>query len=123
MLLTDLLPLPHPDDTGTDPTTERPAPDAVYDAFLQWTRQRDISLYPAQDEAAMELVQGHHVILSTPTGSGKSLVAVAAHALAWRSDVAATTPPRSRPWSRRSSSRWWTSSAPRTWGWSPATPR
>lgn len=80
MLLTDLLPLPHTDDTGTDPTTGTPAPDAVYDAFLQWTRQREITLYPAQDEAAMELVQGHHVILATPTGSGKSLVAVAAHA-------------------------------------------
>src|SRR3954452_23665321 len=38
-----------------------------------------MSLYPAQDEAVMELVTGTNVILATPTGSGKSMVAVAAH--------------------------------------------
>ncbi|MFT4305501.1 MAG: DUF3516 domain-containing protein, partial [Microbacterium sp.] len=54
--------------------------DAVYDAFLGWTAQRGIVLYPAQDEAVIELVSGAHVILTTPTGTGKSLVAVAAHA-------------------------------------------
>ncbi|MGO2112886.1 MAG: DEAD/DEAH box helicase [Pseudoclavibacter sp.] len=57
-------------------------PDAVYDAFVGWAEDRGISLYPAQDEAAMELATGNHVILSTPTGTGKSLVAVAAHAVA-----------------------------------------
>ncbi|KAA9130343.1 DEAD/DEAH box helicase [Microbacterium caowuchunii] len=55
-------------------------PDALYDAFLSWTLDRDIELYPAQDEAVIELVSGAHVILSTPTGTGKSLVAIAAHA-------------------------------------------
>lgn len=54
-------------------------PDAVYAAFLDWAAGEGFSLYPAQDEAVMELVTGAHVILSTPTGSGKSLVAVAAH--------------------------------------------
>lgn len=54
--------------------------DAVYDAFVSWTTSRGIDLYPAQDEAVMELVSGAHVILATPTGTGKSLVAVAAHA-------------------------------------------
>ncbi|MDO8336969.1 MAG: DUF3516 domain-containing protein, partial [Microcella sp.] len=39
-------------------------------------------LYEAQEEAIFELVAGAHVILATPTGSGKSLVAVAAHAIA-----------------------------------------
>ncbi|MFS0866155.1 DEAD/DEAH box helicase [Microbacterium sp. 179-B 1A2 NHS] len=55
-------------------------PDAVYSEFLDWTTSRGIELYPAQDEAIIELVSGSHVILATPTGTGKSLVAVAAHA-------------------------------------------
>ncbi|MDX6243658.1 MAG: hypothetical protein QOE76_1381, partial [Frankiales bacterium] len=65
-LLTDLLP------TGGDP-------DAVYEAFATWAEDRGLRLYPAQTEALIELVSGSHVILSTPTGSGKSLVAVGAH--------------------------------------------
>ncbi|MGI6879033.1 DEAD/DEAH box helicase [Microbacterium sp. gxy059] len=56
--------------------------DALYDAFLEWTLERGIELYPAQDEALMELVSGSNVILATPTGTGKSLVAIAAHAIA-----------------------------------------
>lgn len=55
-------------------------PDAVYDVFVEWATDRGFTLYPAQDEAVIELVSGAHVILSTPTGTGKSLVAVAAHA-------------------------------------------
>ena len=49
-------------------------------AYTEWATDRGISLYPAQDEAVIELVSGANVILSTPTGTGKSLVAVAAHA-------------------------------------------
>ena len=56
--------------------------DALYDAFLEWATERGIALYPAQDEAAMELASGNNVILATPTGTGKSLVALAAHAIA-----------------------------------------
>ncbi|MEN2738145.1 DUF3516 domain-containing protein [Microbacterium sp. X-17] len=56
------------------------SPDAVYDGFVAWAGERGISLYPAQDEAIIEIVSGANVILSTPTGTGKSLVAVAAHA-------------------------------------------
>lgn len=56
--------------------------DAAYDGFVQWAAGRGLTLYPAQDEAVMELVSGAHVILSTPTGTGKSLVAIAAHAVA-----------------------------------------
>lgn len=52
----------------------------MYDAFVEWADDRGFALYPAQDEAVMELVSGANVILSTPTGTGKSLVAVAAHA-------------------------------------------
>lgn len=54
--------------------------DAAYDGFTRWATSRGITLYPAQDEAVMEIVSGAHVILSTPTGTGKSLVAIAAHA-------------------------------------------
>ncbi|MFK4728842.1 DUF3516 domain-containing protein [Agromyces mediolanus] len=54
----------------------------MYDAFVDWAAGRGLSLYPAQDEAVIEIVSGANVILSTPTGTGKSLVAVAAHAVA-----------------------------------------
>lgn len=66
MTLTDLLPAD-------------PDPDALFEAFTTWTADRGIALYPAQEEAVMEVVSGSNVILSTPTGSGKSLVAVGAH--------------------------------------------
>jgi len=56
-----------------------PGADAVYDAFAGWAEEQGFQLYPHQDEAAMELAAGSNVILATPTGSGKSLVAVAAH--------------------------------------------
>ncbi|MBH0129256.1 RNA helicase [Salinibacterium sp. NK8237] len=56
--------------------------DATYDAFVGWASDRGLTLYPAQDEAVIELVSGANVILSTPTGTGKSLVAIAAHAIA-----------------------------------------
>ncbi|MBX3309961.1 MAG: DUF3516 domain-containing protein [Cryobacterium sp.] len=57
-------------------------PDLVYSAFVDWASSEGFALYPAQDEAIMELVSGANVILSTPTGTGKSLVAVAAHVAA-----------------------------------------
>ncbi len=56
--------------------------DAAYDAFEGWASARGLPLYPAQDEALLELVSGANVILSTPTGTGKSLVAIAAHFVA-----------------------------------------
>ena len=52
----------------------------MYDGFVTWASAQGLSLYPAQDEAIMEIVSGAHVVLSTPTGTGKSLVALAAHA-------------------------------------------
>ncbi len=54
-------------------------PDALFEAFSSWTEERGISLYPAQEEALIEVVSGANVILATPTGSGKSLVAAGAH--------------------------------------------
>lgn len=54
--------------------------DAAYAGFVDWAAGQGLTLYPAQDEAIIEIVSGSNVILSTPTGTGKSLVAVAAHA-------------------------------------------
>jgi superfamily II RNA helicase len=54
-------------------------PDTAYARFTDWTAGQGFSLYPAQDEALLELATGANVILATPTGSGKSLVAVGAH--------------------------------------------
>ncbi|PPK63106.1 DUF3516 domain-containing protein [Actinokineospora auranticolor] len=56
-----------------------PEPDALFDAFATWSADQGLSLYPAQEEALMEIVSGANVILNTPTGSGKSLVAAGAH--------------------------------------------
>ncbi|MGO1801321.1 MAG: DEAD/DEAH box helicase [Microbacteriaceae bacterium] len=53
--------------------------DAVYTAFVEWAESTGIQLYPAQDEAVIEIVSGNNLILSTPTGTGKSLVAIGAH--------------------------------------------
>src|SRR5439155_3465213 len=50
----------------------------LYDMFTRWAADRGLELYPAQSEALIELVTGANVILSTPTGSGKSLVATGA---------------------------------------------
>jgi len=58
------------------------ARDAILEAFLEYVASLDMELYPAQEEAVLELLASKHVILSTPTGSGKSLVAVARHFLA-----------------------------------------
>ena len=73
MTLTDLLPLP---DQGV---RRDPDPDALFDAFTGWAGDQGLTLYPAQEEAFIEVLTGSNVILSTPTGSGKSLVATGAH--------------------------------------------
>ncbi|WP_280244008.1 DEAD/DEAH box helicase [Nocardia abscessus] len=70
MDLTELLDIP-----GTDA-------DALYESFGMWAAEQGTPLYPAQDEALLELASGSNVILATPTGSGKSLVAVGAHLFA-----------------------------------------
>ncbi len=59
-----------------------PGPDALHDAFTGWTDSQGLTLYPAQADALIELVTGSNVIVATPTGSGKSLIAVAAHFVA-----------------------------------------
>ncbi|WP_378146027.1 DEAD/DEAH box helicase [Cnuibacter sp. UC19_7] len=63
--------LPHPFD-----------PDGAFDAISAWAAAGGRPLYPAQEESLVAIVSGENVILSTPTGTGKSLVALAAHAVA-----------------------------------------
>ncbi len=53
--------------------------DELFDIFVNWTIDRGFELYEAQEEAILEVFAGNHVVLNTPTGSGKSLVAVAMH--------------------------------------------
>ncbi len=53
--------------------------DAILGRFLDWTAERGLAPYPEQEEAILELLADRHVVLSTPTGSGKSLVALALH--------------------------------------------
>ncbi|MFI6814806.1 DEAD/DEAH box helicase [Nonomuraea sp. NPDC050328] len=54
-------------------------PDDIFEAFSAWNAERGLTLYPAQEEALIEVVSGNNLILATPTGSGKSLVAAGAH--------------------------------------------
>jgi superfamily II RNA helicase len=56
--------------------------DEFFEVFESWADSRGIRLYPAQEDAVLELLLDRHLVLSTPTGSGKSLVALAAHAIA-----------------------------------------
>ncbi len=60
--------------------------DRLYDLFSTWVTEQGLELYEHQDEAVIELLSGANVILATPTGSGKSLVATAAHFAAIATD-------------------------------------
>jgi superfamily II RNA helicase len=66
-------------DRYLDDPDENADGDALLTRFLEYVSDQGLELYPAQEEAVMELFVGNNVILNTPTGSGKSLVALAAH--------------------------------------------
>src|SRR3954464_14186611 len=65
--------------TLTDRLPGSADPDTVFDAFQTWVAEQGLTLYPHQEEALIEIATGANVILNTPTGSGKSLVATGAH--------------------------------------------
>ncbi len=54
-------------------------PDDLYTGFVAWARAEGFTLYAHQDEALVEILTGSNAIVTTPTGSGKSLIATAAH--------------------------------------------
>ena len=56
---------------------ETPGADELLDAFIEWSLAAGLELYPHQEEAVLRLLADENVVLSTPTGSGKSLVALA----------------------------------------------
>ena len=74
-----VAPAPGKADRLLDRTPARWDSDAAYSAFEAWAEGRGLPLYPAQSDALIEIVSGANVILSTPTGTGKSLVAIGAH--------------------------------------------
>lgn len=54
--------------------------ETIYERFFQWVRDvKGITPWPHQEESIMDLLAGDHVIVNTPTGSGKSLVALGMH--------------------------------------------
>ena len=55
------------------------SPDALLDAFTGWVEASGISLYPHQEESLLAVLAGDNAIVTTPTGSGKSLIALGAH--------------------------------------------
>lgn len=62
--------MPEPTSSGSQ--------DAAYDRIIEYADGRGLELYPHQEEAILSLLAGDNVVLATPTGSGKSLVAMAA---------------------------------------------
>ena len=69
--LGDLIPWPKDPDAWPDIE-----PEEALELFYDWTVEQGIELWPHQEDALMDMAAGDHVILGTPTGSGKSLVAV-----------------------------------------------
>jgi superfamily II RNA helicase len=68
MRLHDLLPRDSP-----------PTPERLLGRFLEYVAESGLTLYAAQEAAILDLLEGRNIILNTPTGSGKSLVAAALH--------------------------------------------
>ena len=61
------------------PARDQCTSDALLDGFCAYVAEKNLTLYPAQEEAILSIFDDQNVILNTPTGSGKSLVAAAMH--------------------------------------------
>ncbi|MGJ6979817.1 DEAD/DEAH box helicase [Aestuariimicrobium soli] len=72
--------------TLADRLPDRADADTLYQVFVDWAAERGLTLYPHQDEAFMEILAGANVVMATPTGSGKTMVALAAHLAALADD-------------------------------------
>lgn len=68
-----------PETTPLKPKDTTSSHDELLDHFLMYVESKGLELYPAQEEAILELFGDNNVVLNTPTGSGKSLVAAAMH--------------------------------------------
>lgn len=79
MTTTPASPLRAALDSLREATADAPSDDDIFSVFLEWVEGTGIEPYPAQEEAVMEIAAGANVVLATPTGSGKSLVALGAH--------------------------------------------
>jgi len=66
-------------DYPLEPIRGETDPDVLMGRFLAYVEGTGLELYPAQLEAILEVFGGKNIILNTPTGSGKSLVAAAMH--------------------------------------------
>ena len=53
--------------------------DSLLEIFTTWVEDSGISLYPHQEESLLAVLTGDNAIITTPTGSGKSLIALGAH--------------------------------------------
>jgi len=62
-----------------EPLAKGAPDDEILSRFTDWVSAQGLSLYGHKEEALLELLTGNHLVLSTPTGSGKSLVAFFLH--------------------------------------------
>src|SRR6187549_989924 len=53
--------------------------DAALEGFLRYASEAGLTLYPHQEEAVLAVMSDANVIVHTPTGSGKTLIASAVH--------------------------------------------
>ena len=75
-------------------TSDTPESRDPLDLFLEYVLSKNLDLYPAQEEAILELYSGKNVILNTPTGSWPPRFIF----ILFFAGAALSTPARSKPW-------------------------